>query len=372
MKYEDSGMAAAERVLTSEQSRVVFLPFDIIDSARPDVEPFAYSPDGIGCDGTLAECKVPWRREIVPGLVKPNYDCQVQFGMHVIDGAVGLCDRTHFFEYRPPPNKYMLESEIFSVTQVARDAAWPSLHVWLLDEFWAEVTKYRSDHVMPDHYASEVRATKWLVISYRSDRSLIISQVARACSRRAASLSQAATSSLLGSEATTRRRRLASSDGCDGCRHFVGWFWQWCSDDNINYCDDWSSTSEAISTHTTRLGHQVVSDRSHDRDGRRHSRQCGRVDRLHISSTNDVTAKRIAENVCLNVYNYRRAVTQCVAKAIDIDPLETLCTRDDNLAMREIGRRDTQTRIVVANEPAIARDTLDKHREATARDAPKA
>jgi len=58
-------MAALERVLARESHKTVFLPFDIIDHKTPDVSPWAYSPDGIGCDGTLAECKAPWRREIV-------------------------------------------------------------------------------------------------------------------------------------------------------------------------------------------------------------------------------------------------------------------------------------------------------------------
>lgn len=69
-----------EKALTTESTKTVFLPFDIIDSKTPDATPFAYSPDGINVDGTLAECKVPWRREIVVGApVKPNYDCQARY-----------------------------------------------------------------------------------------------------------------------------------------------------------------------------------------------------------------------------------------------------------------------------------------------------
>lgn len=161
-KYEDCGMAALERVLARESHKTIFLPFDIIDSRRPLEEPFAYSPDGIGTDGTVAECKCPWRRAIIPGYVKPAYgDGQVQFGMYNLDGHSGLYDQTYFFEYRPPPNSAMSDLEILSITKISSDPQWAPRHVWLLKEFWQEVVDFRATQQMPDHYISEARFNAW-------------------------------------------------------------------------------------------------------------------------------------------------------------------------------------------------------------------
>jgi hypothetical protein len=166
-KYEDAAMCALERVLTTESHRSVFLPFDIIDNRNPAERPWAYSPDGISSDGVLAEAKVPWRRVIVPGVVKPNYDCQQQFGIENIDLPT-ICEQSYFVEYRPPCNEFMLDTEIVSVTKVSRDPQWLTLNSWLLDEFWAEVKCYREAAasaagraVIPDHYRSEAATSVW-------------------------------------------------------------------------------------------------------------------------------------------------------------------------------------------------------------------
>jgi len=169
--------AALERIISTEVRQSVFLPFDILDSKTPTITPFAFSPDGIGCDGTVAECKCPFYRNIVPGVVKAAYgDGQVQFGMHVLDGdCAGLYDQTYFFEYKPPTEPVVqwyvdtqslqatpqADTEIVNIVRISRDPRWAPLHVWLLQEFWSEVDAYRTTPAMPDHYRSEAAATVW-------------------------------------------------------------------------------------------------------------------------------------------------------------------------------------------------------------------
>lgn len=89
---------------------------------------------------------------------------QVQFGMHVIDEP-SFCTSTHFFEYRPPPNEFMLSTELLNLVAVPQNADWARLNVWLLHEFWAEVQTYRNAvgaaKRIPDHYRSEAAASVW-------------------------------------------------------------------------------------------------------------------------------------------------------------------------------------------------------------------
>jgi hypothetical protein len=96
VKYEDSGMYALEQVLTRESHKAVYLPFDIIDSKTPETHPWAFSPDGIGCDGTVAECKVraadssdsAHMSHLQPGSMAPRHRARKVQGELWMPGAI--------------------------------------------------------------------------------------------------------------------------------------------------------------------------------------------------------------------------------------------------------------------------------------------